>query len=179
MQRARRDSFNARLRGAAYAEALLVILFAGVIWCSIVYVTRLHSARQRARLGARHCAWVIAVAGCREIPEECRGSGRTRGTPSPRLQKELSGAFGTRGDPPGDDADRIASNARQAVDAEVEGLIFERISVEQSRSVRRPLRYGGGTIEVGASYTLPCNSRPTSVASHARDLFRKIVERVF
>ena len=168
---------TSRQRGAAYLEALLVVTFCSVVWAAVVSTGRLHVARQQARSQARSCAWSVAVAGCQEIPAQCGGAGAARGPSSPRLQEKFSRAVsGVASEAADDDAGGVASS-REAVEAAIEGLFFERISAKGSRQVRRPVRWGGETVEVRETYSLPCNSRPSSAPRHAHDAFAKILAR--
>ena len=168
---------TSRRRGAAYVEALLVIGFCSVVWAAIVGTGRLQLARQQARAQARSCAWAMAISGCREVPAQCAGPDVTRRAPNPRLQEGASlGAIGVVGEGSDDDAGVVAGS-REAVEAEIEGLVFERIAAKGVRRVRHPLREGGETVEIEARYSLPCNSRPSSVSGHARDAFAKILAK--
>lgn len=165
-----------RQRGVASVEALIVIGFLLIIWASVLYVARSHEARQLARLTARECAWKIAVSGCREVPPQCRGAAVGRAPGDDRLEENFVPVEDAVQGTPRDE-DGVTEGARELVGAQVEGLLFERITAHASRTVRQPATYGGGTLDVAATYSLPCNSTPTSVGDQARSFFDAIVRR--
>jgi len=166
-------------RGAAYAEAVIFVGFLLVIWVSVVYVTRRSEARQLARLTARECAWVVAVGGCQELPAKCRDSGVTQAPPNSELRDQFLPLEDEVASAPADDADGVTAKARELIAAEVEGLLFERVTAQGSRTVKRSAPFGGGELQVSASYSLPCNSTPTTVGDQARRFFDVIVKRRF
>ncbi len=150
---------HALRRGAAMVEALVAIVFFTLIYWSIVYVGRLNEARSAALVEVRGCAWSIAVSGCGEVPARCRGSSESKLGQSARLQKKFEPV--TQDAPT--DSGTLGVESQSALNEQIDGLLYERIRARRTRSVRRPPLYGGGTVEVAAEYTLPCNSRPTSV----------------
>jgi hypothetical protein len=154
----------------------VVIGFLIIIWASVIYVARSHEARQLARLTARECAWKIAVSGCQEVPPHCRGAAVGRAPGDDRLEENFV-PVGEAVQGTAQDEDGVTEGARDLVGAQVQWLLFERITAQASRSVRQPPTYGGGTLQVNTSYSLPCNSKPTSVGDQARSFFDAIVRR--
>lgn len=157
-------------RGLAFLEVtaflpILVALLGGTL-----YIGRLSTQKFEALSAVRRCAWTIALAGCKAVPPECSSLAST---------DNQSGSQSTDALRTGLQSERVAAalpdSARSALDSAMEGMFAERVSAREARKVKRPRLLGGGTVNVGASYTLPCNSKNADVWDAGVDIFKSFL----
>ncbi len=164
----------------AYVEAVIVVGFFVVIYASVLYATGQRESRHRALVTARSCAWRMADGGCGDIPPVCQASNLKRKPPSADDQKHLSEAYrseaaGDRGPGATDREKALDQGSEEMVNAKVDGLLFERVEASGKHTMRRPPLYGGGEVTIGASYSLPCNSKADGAPS-ASDLWNLVTQ---
>jgi hypothetical protein len=142
----------------ATVEAVIAIVFFVLLYWSVIYVGRLNEARAAALVEVRGCAWTIAARGCGDIPDRCKGSDVAQLEQNPE-QKEKFDPVHQAADE-GEEKSALDAESQSALTTEIDGLLFERLQAKSERVIERPPLYGGDTVNVGAHYTLPCNSRP-------------------
>lgn len=74
-----------RQRGAAYVEALLVLLVLPLLWYGARELGDQGLAALQANSQARRCAWAHALSACSRIPEECSAPERSQSEPPEKL----------------------------------------------------------------------------------------------
>ena len=62
-----------RVRGAAYVEAIILILFLLIIFAGVTYLGRYFEAQQHALAVARRCAWEYSWNACTTDPDCGKG----------------------------------------------------------------------------------------------------------
>ncbi len=154
-----------QVRGAATVEALLVLSTFFIIWAGVNFLGNLYQGKMLAQAVARSCAWRISVGGCEKIPDNCSATSASSNSGTAKaenLKGESRNATGGQED---------ASPLQRQLDSEVEGLFSQRISATGGKVVEQPILLGAEGSTVGASYSLPCNSKPQSVLNLASEVF--------
>lgn len=149
-------------RGATTIEAILVLTLFLLLWVGVSYVGRLYDGKLKTRADARLCAWKISLSACVEIPSECEA--RTEEAPNTKGSDKLRSS---REDATsGDDS---AKEFDEALDTEIDGLFKKRISASSNREVRGAAHIDQENVTISSEYSLPCNSKPTTIGQMGRD----------
>ncbi|UJR83813.1 TadE/TadG family type IV pilus assembly protein [Sandaracinus amylolyticus] len=156
-------------RGAAYAEAVLVIPVFVLLAGGVVYLHGVHAARMDASLRARECAWAYANGGCETLPPECRETG--------------GGAADDGGDPAL--ADAVASVQEMQSSFPIPGLgstgeaIFGRtVRLSATATAQSTPLFPAPPREMEASALGVCNERERTIETVARDVFCSAVSSI-
>jgi hypothetical protein len=123
---------------------------------------RLYDGKLKTRAEARSCAWQISLSGCERIPSGCEATSEEApdNEGSDKLQNSRENA--TSGEDSAKDFDK-------ALDTEIDGLFKKRISASSSREVRGLAQIDKEKVTISSGYSLPCNSKPTTVTEMGRD----------
>lgn len=157
---------RARARGAAYAEAVIVIMFMIIIFAGVQYLPRYFRAKQNALLTARQCAWIHSKNACRSgapLPPECTPQNTSE--PNDALGEAVASATNNTG--PG------TANASNTDPQDKQTALRGSINNQLLPMVRNVVGEGGTAVakkpiertritalapgEIEASYYLPCN----------------------
>jgi sirohydrochlorin ferrochelatase len=145
-------------RGAATAEAVVVLPVFVVLFVGMFFVRDLTGAALAADQEARRCAWQYSANSCRDIPPGCEDvvQGTSRGSINPNMDQALTKM---------QDALKNGTDAEEAVARILESMVVDALAQVFSRSldskktieqVRPDLFGGGNTVTVG-KYHLACN----------------------
>ncbi len=170
-------SKRSRARGVASIEALATLPVFVVLFVSVFYVQDLMVERQKAETQARSCAWLYSANNCTVIPEGCggivqeaaRGDVETDPKITDRLEDAKSAAIESGGD------GTVAQVIGEMLGPVLEDTFGRSLDASSSRTVNRPLLYGGDTTTVNGRYHLGCNlskMEPVDVAKDAWDTFK-------
>jgi hypothetical protein len=163
---------NKRRRGAAMAEAAIMVPVFGVLLIGTLFVGRMHLRAPSARAEARSCALRHALAGCREPPSGCEAVlGAARRTPSAASERLWQGAS--------DNPDPQLSLERlpQLKDA-IDDLFGQTTSAEVPWELAVPGDPSGATTRGSGRYSLLCVQPPSSanLAEATLGVLREIVD---
>jgi hypothetical protein len=144
---------HAHRRGAATAEALILLTFFILVWTGVRYVGHLSAVRLRARAEVRHCAFYIATHGCEDVPDHCAASTESSGPSAAEKEDtaELTEKSEEAESSPFTEAVVDIMNTALGLD------LFERAEAQVAASIDRPPLIGGETVDLGQSMSLPCN----------------------
>lgn len=134
-------------RGAAFAEAVVLIPFFIIVWASILYVHDYYTQKILTAQRSRNCAWRYAVSGCRD------SGGCTGGT----VINEGAGLVMT--DLPGGDAvTRFASN--RFASGVFELVLGRTAMARDSATVPMPRTLGTSGATARGRHSVMCNEVP-------------------
>jgi hypothetical protein len=165
---------NAFRRGAASVEAVVALPVFALLFVGILYLDARFTARNDAEGQARSCAWLYSAANCANVPVECEGIVTTR-TTSGLVPDAVANAV-NGGDGKLRSMGALVTNIVDGLLGRALGGVFGRsLDAAATRTVERPMVFGGRTIAVVGRYYLPCNleaEEAESVAKDAWDIFR-------
>jgi hypothetical protein len=185
----------AHVRGAAYVEAILVVIFMTIIFVGVLYLGSYFDAKQRALGIARQCAWAFSKNACEYDPEcgqpdhypclpdvcsEALGQ-PLENEPNTALkdsveqsQNESQGLPSNR-PPPKDDKEQKQEDLRVGVEDEMgpmmEMLVGESLNADGSGQIAVPRMIPDAQSKITVSYWLPCNLRHKDAFDVAMNLF--------
>ncbi len=160
--------------GVATVEAVIAIVFFVLVYWSVIYVGRLNEARAATLVEVRGCAWTIAARGCGDVPDRCKDSNVGRLESNPEQSQKFDPV--RQEAPRGEAASALDAESQSALTTEIDGLLYERLHAKSERALERPPLYGGDTVKVGASYTLPCNSRPSDFLDQIERIWNAAIQ---
>lgn len=160
---------RARCRGAASAEAVVVLPIFIVLFISLFYVRDQVLAKQAAQERARSCAWLYSWNNCEfdasSMPAECRdvvASTPVGADAAKAVSEKLTGdGF-------------FANVVSKMVDPALKAAFGSAIDVNVSRGVTQPLLYGGHAQSTSGNYHLACNLKPTTPLDVAKDAWHRV-----
>jgi hypothetical protein len=158
-----------RGRGAASAEAVIVLPIFLVLFISIFYVRDQVLAKQAAQESARTCAWLYSWNNCQFdatlMPAECKDAA----TEVP-IGADAAKAVTQKLTGDGFFNDIVTGMLDEALRA-----AFGRATdVKISRQVAKPALYGGKTQTLSGEYHLACNLKPTTAPEVAKDAWSRV-----
>jgi len=191
-----------RERGAAYVEAILVVIFMIIIFVGVQYLGSYFHAKQRALGKARECAWAFSKNACVPDTNECGtaknppclpagcaevvgGEGRVENEPNEELKTNIQGAQKSQQGldpdeqiPPDPEERDTAQKVRGGVDDEMgpmmEMLVGEGLNAVASAKIKVPRMIPNAQDEIEVVYYLPCNLRHRDPLSLALELFGSV-----
>lgn len=187
--------------GAAYVEAILVVIFMTIIFVGIQYLGSYFDAKQRALGKARECAWAFSKNAC--VPDEPGKCGTPHYPPclpagcaevvggqehmeqdaNEELKTNIQSAQSTNqgldpnaaADMPPPEQRDTAQKVRGGVDDQMgpmmEMLVGEGLNSVASARITVPRMIPNAQGEIEVLYYLPCNLRHRDPLSVAMDLF--------
>lgn len=183
-----------QLRGAAYVEAILVVIFMTIIFVGVMYLGSYFDAKQRALGIARQCAWAFSKNACEYdpdcgqpdhypcLPDVCAEAlGEMESEPNTALsdsveqaQNESQGLPSDR-PPPRDKKEQKQEDLRVGVESEMgpmmEMLVGESLIANGSGEIDVPRMIPNAQSKIAVSYWLPCNLRHKDAFDVAMSLF--------
>lgn len=168
-------------------EAVMAIPVLVLLWAGILFLHNLGTARQRAEMEARTCAWIHSENSCDAslLPPECKDLlSSTDDVPSDEnleVQDQVTETLNSGAETVGEMM--AATDERNAMETLVADILrpalkemFARsIRTAQVRDAKRPPLLGGKSVQVKGSHHLACNLEardPLDLAAHAWDLFQ-------
>jgi hypothetical protein len=187
-----------RVRGAAYVEAIILIVFLLIIFAGVTYLGRYFEAQQHALAVARRCAWEYSWNACvtdencgkggnhREcLPEECKGVFTPDNDGNEEIQKNIDASKETAQNSNGnsshnDTGDVTRKKAlRDDVDQKMGPfyamMVGEAIDARAKSAIERPASLPDAEAGVGSNFYLPCNLRHQDPLPMAIDLFTDLL----
>jgi hypothetical protein len=185
---------RSHVRGAAYVEAILVIIFMTIIFVGVTYLGNFFDANQRALGIARQCAWAFSKNACEYdpecgqpdhypcLPDVCSEVlGQMEREPNEALkesveesQNESQGLPSERKEPSGP-KEKKQEELRVGVETEMgpmmEMLVGESLIAVGAGKVPLPRMIPDAESKVTVSYWLPCNLRHKDAFDVAMNLF--------
>jgi hypothetical protein len=173
------------VRGGAYVEAILVVIFMTIIFVGITYLGNYFDAKQRALSIARQCAWIYSKNACvmdDTLPDFCaKALGKMEKEPNTALrvaveksENESQGLPSERR-PPSDEKEQKQENLRAGVEDEMgpmmEMLVGESLIAVGSGRIPVPPMLPNAQSEITVSYWLPCNLAHKNAFDVAMKLF--------
>jgi hypothetical protein len=185
-----------RTRGAAYVEAILLIMFMIIIFGGVMYLGRYFEAQQRALGIARRCAWQFSQNACVAdpncgtaghracLPAVCNGVfGDPINEPNDTLLQNINAATNHAQTTNGNSIDANESTNNQNLRAGVDNKLGPMLAMVVGQSVTavargeierpRSLPDAEAAIEVG--YYLPCNLKHEDPIEMALSLFKDLL----
>ncbi len=177
-------------RGAAFAEAVMLLMFMIIIFAGVQYLARYFEAKQRSLLTARRCAWTFSRYACVDdapLPAICAG---VVGTGPERMQENRDEALGTavakhaENDGPATN-DAVAENDTQghlkggvneAMNPLLEMVVGQSLTAVATNDIQRNPVTNLAPGSITASYYLPCNLAKKSPFDIVSDLWNGLVE---
>ncbi len=163
---------NKARRGTATIEAILALSVFIIVWAGVLYMGRAYTARLELKSKVRACAWIQSAGYC-SADVDCSTS-LSAGGGGGGSEEILSGLGGDEGKDDG-----LVGAIRTMLSSQVDALFGERATVAASKEVARPVQFGGESVAVGASYSLPCNTRPISADTLAGQMMGLVKEMLF
>lgn len=181
-------------RGAAFVEAVLVILFMTIVLAGILYFGRYFEARQAALALARQCAWAYSRNSCQEDPE-CGEPGHLPCLPPRcaallRLEQRADQQLGNKvadaraivqaaGGAHTSAAtvaarERFREGVAEKAAQMLELLVGEYVYAASATTIEGSPALPGAPTDVNVRYFLPCNSRQRDSLNIAVELFGKL-----
>jgi hypothetical protein len=156
-------------RGAATVEAILALFAFILIWSGVIYMGRLYQTQLQAKATARTCAWLMSASACQSTPSECSVviHDEDDSDKSQNL-KDRAETLAFRG--------RIARLAQAPLKGQLANLFGGHVGATSAHPIERPPLLGGGTVELSARYSLPCNTKKTTVKDTASDMMNTVLE---
>lgn len=187
-----------RERGAAYVEAILIVIFMTIIFVGVQYLGSYFDAKQRALGKARECAWAFSKNAC--VPEDPRTCGTPGNAdclppgcaevlgqdletdPNTELGTNIKNQQGTaQGLPPGepeptsDPKLQKQQDLRAGVDEQMgpmmEMLVGEALNAVATEGIAVPRMVPDAQANISVLYYLPCNLRHREPLEVAMSLF--------
>ena len=191
---------NGRVRGAAYVEAILLILFMIIIFGGVLYLGRYFEAQQRALGVARRCAWEFSWNACIKDPDCGKGGNHReclpavcdgvfgdgpKDEPNSEIEANINAARqsaqtsnGNTINDTGKDAGR-KQDLRNGVTDELrpfyEMIVGQYVTAEARSEIARPASLPDAESSIGASFYLPCNLKHEDPLPVAIRLFTKLL----
>jgi hypothetical protein len=162
-----RSEFRGSSRGAASAEAVVVLPVFIIIFASVLYVRSQVLSRQAAETKARACAWAFSTNNCGAIPPGCED-----------IVRKVDGAAGVV-----DEIEKDLLSARGGLVGPVVAKVIEpalkcafgsALDANTKQSYQRPSLYGGGTATASGSYHLACNLAHETLIEVANDAWKSL-----
>lgn len=158
-----------RRRGAASAEAVVVLPIFIVLFISLFYVRDQALTKQAAQERARTCAWLYSWNNCqfdeKLMPAECE----KKATEAP-IGADAANAVTEKLTGDGFFNDIVSGMLDEALEA-----AFGRATdVKISREVTVPALYGGKTQTLTGEYHIACNLKPTTAPEVAKDAWSRV-----
>ena len=181
-------------RGAAFVEAVLVILFMTSVLAGILYFGRYFDARQRALALARQCAWAYSRSSCQEdpkcgepghspcLPTSCAELLQLEQRPDRELRNKVADARAlvqASGSGRGSHATVDAQERfRVAVEEKVAGmlelLVGEYVHASSTGTIEAGPTLPGAPTKLSIQYSLPCNLKHRDGLGMAVELFGQL-----
>ncbi len=125
-------------RGAAFAEAVVMLPAFLLLWAGINFIYQKQKAMQEALEESRKCAWAYAESSCSEAPTGC----------IPKDQQEITDTTG---------ASTKLGKARGGLDAVIGSIFGKPFGMITSNSVTPPKLIGGRAHSLKATQFMICN----------------------
>jgi len=158
-----------RRRGAASAEAVVVLPIFIVLFISLFYVRDQVLAKQAAQERTRTCAWLYSWNNCQfdaEImPAECE-----RASTEVPIGADAANAVTQKLTGDGFFNDIVSGMLDQALKA----ALGRATDVKISHEVTMPTLYGGKTQALTGEYHIACNLKPTTAPQVAKDAWSRV-----
>ncbi len=172
-----------RSRGAAFAEAVILIFFMIIVFAGVRYLARYFDSKQKALLTARRCAWIFSKNACLleggeyPIPPICLPvlRDRTEDVHNTALRESI--------DPQAGNADQTsdttpARNLRAGVNESLhpmlEMLVGQSLTAVASEEIPVPHALLNAQSSIATSYYLPCNLAAQTPMQAAAKLFKDL-----
>ena len=154
------------MRGAASAEAVIVLPIFVLLFISLFYVRDQVVARQAAQRQARTCAWLYSWNNCDKdaLPPECQAIVTDEtffNDATTALSEKLGGGL-------------VGDAVKEILDPVLEAAFGKALDAQVSKEIPRPAMYGGKTQSITARYRLACNLKPTTAPEVVKDAFSRI-----
>ena len=170
-RRCQSGATNARTRGTASIEAVIVIPVFFILFLGVEYASHVAEIGQAAEMTARSCAWLYSANNCSEVPPGCEGYLRA-GTSSSNTGNKIDDALKS-----GEAALQHGGNGGNFVSGVIGSLLESAIRDTFGRHLDtsvpavtdRPAVFGGKQVTVAGNYHLACNLSPTNLENVAAD----------
>jgi hypothetical protein len=178
-----------QLRGAAYVEAILVVIFMTIIFVGVQYLGSYFDAKMRALGIARECAWIYSKNACVPggLPAICSGvlpkdnekePNQALGDSVKTSQNKSQGLPEKREDPGPDKKKQKQEELRVGVEKEMgpmmELLVGESLTAKGSGDIVVPRMIPNAQSKITTAYWLPCNLAHKEPLSVAMNLFKSL-----
>ena len=158
-----------RRRGAASAEAVVVLPIFIVLFISLFYVRDQVLIKQAAQERARTCAWLYSWNNCefdgKLMPAECEQAA-TEAPIGADAAKAVTQAVAGDG--------FFAEIVSAMIDPALEAAFGRATDIKVSREVTKPALYGGKTQTLTGEYHIACNLKPTTAPEVAKDAWSRV-----
>jgi len=172
-------------RGAAYVEAILVVMFMIIIFVGVIYLGNYFDAKMRALNIARQCAWGFSKNACVEgnLPAICDAAlaGGVEEEKNEALAKSIQGAqnesqgLPENREPGSGKKEQQQEDLRVGVEAEMnpmmELLVGQSLTAEGSGAIVVPRMIPNAQSKIAVTYWLPCNLAHKDPFDVAMNLF--------
>lgn len=185
---------GSRGRGAAFVEAVLVILFMSIVLAGILYFGRYFEARQRALGLARQCAWAYSRNACQEdpscgepghfpcLPPICAELLHIEQVPDQELRNKVADARalvqssgkGRASVATVDARERFREGVAEQTAQMLELLTGEYVYASGTSTIEGSPALPGAPTELNVNYALPCNLKRKDSLNIAVELFSKL-----
>jgi hypothetical protein len=145
-------------RGAALAEAVIVIPVLILLWASIYYAGGLFLTQQKTEVTARSCAWLYSANNCEAVPAGCADylAKTTASSVPPEIDDVLKhGAENAMAN--GDAKGIVQQLVGELVAAPLVAAFTGAVDAKVEQQLSQPAEYGGGIKVVSGRYHLACN----------------------
>lgn len=183
-----------RQRGAAFVEAVLVILFMTIVLAGMLYFGRYFEARQRALALARQCAWAYSRSSCQVdpkcgepghfpcLPPSCAELLQVEHQPDQELRNKVADAralvqasgSGRASAATVDAEERFRAGVAEKTAQMLELLVGEYVYASSASTIASSAALPGAPTELNVSYFLPCNLKRQDRLNIAVELFSKL-----
>jgi hypothetical protein len=181
-------------RGAAFVEAVVVILFMTSVLAGILYFGRYFEARQSALALARQCAWAYSRNACQEdpqcgepghfpcLPPICAELLQVEQKPDRELRNKVADARalveasgGGQGSRATVDAEeRFRNGVAEKTAQMLELLVGEYVYASGTATLQPSPALPNAQTQLSVNYFLPCNLRHQDSLGMAVELFNKL-----
>jgi hypothetical protein len=187
-----------RVRGAAYVEAIILIMFLLIIFAGVTYLGRYFEAQQHALAVARRCAWEYSWNACTTdpdcgkggnhrdcLPAECKDVFTPDNDGNEEIQKNIDASRetaqnsnGNSSTDSGDDVDRktkLRNDVNEKMGPFYAMIVGEAIDAKAKSAIERPASLPDAETSIQSSFYLPCNLRHQDPLPMAIDLFKDLL----
>lgn len=185
---------GAGLRGAAFVEAVLVLLFLSVVLAAMLYLGRYFEARQQALALARQCAWAYSRNACLEdprcgepghfpcLPAICAELFQIEQEPDLELRNKVSDALalvqasgtGSASQATVGTQERFREGVAEKAAQMMELLMGEYVYATGASTIAASTSLPNAQTELSVSYFLPCNLKHKDGLGMAVELYGKL-----
>ncbi len=182
-------------RGAAYVEAIILIMFMIIIFSGVQYLARYYNAKQKALSVARRCAWHFSKNACvlKGIPEDCISAVGGPSGNEPELEEEPNGELyrnvktaQTAAQDPNASTQQVSeddppptstpeADLRGGVNAKMSGMlemiVGQSLTAVDTQEIKLTPMLAGAESEITVGFYMPCNLKHEDPLEVAKDLF--------